>query len=156
MRHEAGIFLAIIYYDFERDTKMAVDIMKKLYEKFPNNPYIISQYVEYLLCDGQYAECHAVNKQMVKLHKSNSFIVMKGIIVLGILEEKYYKNYDKALTNYKLGVKIGEKYGAQADDFMGYAYFGLSRLAEKDGDLRKSKNYLKQAKSYNRYDHFIE
>jgi len=140
MKNEAGMFLAIIYYDFEKDTEKAIQIMEHLYNEYPKNPYMASQYAEFLLNNGQYEECLAVCKNMVRQNRSHGYIVMKAIILKALVEEKYKKDYEKAYENYELGLKIAEKYGDQANDFTGYAYYGLSRLES----LKENNISLKQ------------
>lgn len=153
---ESAVFLSLIYYDFEEDIRKAIVTMGELYKSYPNNPFFLSQYIEYLLYDKQYAEVIRLNKEMVRKHRDNAYIVMKGIIFKAIIEEKYHKNYDTAYENYKSGKKIAKTFGAQGEDFLSYAYYGLSRLESIKGNVKKSKEYSKMGHSLARYDHFSD
>ena len=43
---------------------------------------------------------------MVKSHRDNPYIVMKGIVFKAIIEEKYNKDPDNAYKNYEMGIQF--------------------------------------------------
>lgn len=154
IRVEASLFLALIYYNFENKPDSAVHYIEKLHKTFPDNPYFLSKYVEYLILDKQYDEGHHYLQKMVKQHKKNNYIVMKGIIFKGIIEEIENQNYNKAKKDYKLGLKIARYYDPRSSEYISYAYYGLARIAKYEGEQELSKSYHKKARAISKYDHF--
>jgi hypothetical protein len=156
MKVEAAIFLAIIYYDFEHDVEKAIETMGKLWEQYPENPFFISQYIEYLLHNREYQKGEKLNQLMVRKHRKIDYIVLKGIVFKALIEEKHLRDYKNAYKHYQMGVNIAEKMGAMGEDFLSYALFGLSRIEQVNGNTQKSKEFEKRAMSFSRYDHFSD
>ena len=156
LKTEAALFLAIIYFDYEKRTDLSIEIMKKLHSIYPENPLYYSQYVEYLLQDRQYELALEHNQQMVQMHRDNSYMVMKGIVFKGIIEEKYQNNDTNAKKDYELGLTISKIYGDLADDYVSYAYYGLSRIEKRKGNEKLSREYYKKASALSTYEHFAE
>lgn len=156
MRVEAAVFLAIIYYDFEKAPEKSIRIMEALLDKYPNNPFMMGQYVEYLFYNKQYQLAYDLNQEMVKNHRNNGYVVLKGIVFKALYEEKFLKDYTNAEKHYQMGVKLAESFGAIGEDFLSYAYYGLSRIENKNGNSKKVREYEKKAKSVSDYDHFSD
>jgi len=156
MTVEASLFLALIYYNFENDIKTALGFIEKLYLDYPNNPYFLSKYIEFLLLTEDYENAKTYLKQLIKGNRHNRYVVMKGIIFKGIIEEKNNNNLEKARKNYKLGIKIAKEFGPRASEFVSFAYYGLSRVAGIEGDEKERKEFRKLAKAHSKYDHFSD
>ena len=156
MKNEAAIFKAIIYYDYEDNPVRAIETVDQLYIKYPDNPYFLSQYIEFLIYNADYEKALAFIRKMVNKNKSNSYIVMKGIVMKGLIEEKYFRKYDVAYKNYNSGIKIAEGFGPIADNYLSIAYYGLSRIEKINGNIKTSKEYHKKAKDYSTELHFAQ
>ena len=66
-------------------------------------------------------------------------------IFKGIIEEKKYHDYIFAQQYYKVGVRDMTSFVAYGNEYISYAYFGLSRIFGINGDKEQQKAYRKRA-----------
>jgi hypothetical protein len=59
--------------------------------------------------------------------------------------EKKYHDYKLAQELYLKGINDVSPYGRYSNEFVAYAYFGLSRVSEYAGDKNNRKQYRKMA-----------
>ena len=68
------------------------------------------------------------------------------LILKGILQEKKYLDYKQAQQYYIKGINDISVFGKYGDEYSAYAYYGLSRISEANGDKKISNTYRKEAK----------
>jgi hypothetical protein len=101
-------------------------------------------YIKNLLLLKHYDEAEELVKSSGK-QISNTFYQAQLAIFNGILQEKKYHNYEQAQEFYKNGVLDISHFAGYGNDFAAYAYFGLSRISDLNGDKRAKKTYHKKA-----------
>jgi hypothetical protein len=75
----------------------------------------------------------------------NPFFQAQLTIFKGIIQEKKYRDLEQAKEFYTYGIRHISTYREFGNEYASYAYFGLSRISEMDGDLSNKKNYRKLA-----------
>jgi hypothetical protein len=76
---------------------------------------------------------------------SNAYFQAQLSIFQGILYEKKYHDLKKAQAYYLKGIRDIAPFKAFGQEYKAYAYFGLSRISEINGDNHARKTYRKQA-----------
>jgi len=66
------------------------------------------------------------------------------MIFKGILQEKKYKDLERAKQFYEEGINTISLFGDYGNEFCAYAYFGLSRICEFNGDKACKKTYQRK------------
>ena len=74
-----------------------------------------------------------------------SYFQAQMAIFKGIIEEKKYHDYKFAQQYYNVGVRDMTSFGAYGNEYIAYAYFGLSRIFGINGDKENQKAYRKRA-----------
>jgi len=152
LKAESATFLAGIYQSFEKDPYRALVFSKKLADAFKNNHQFRFSFIRDLLILKRYDEAE-------KVINGRDYGAMTGYyqaqanIYKGIIQEKKYKNAAMAGQLYRAGISKAEPYGDIAEEYMAYAYYGLSRLSAAGGDEKASRQYHKQAKDLSDFDH---
>ncbi len=67
------------------------------------------------------------------------------MILKGILQEKKYRDHKLAKQYYHTGITSISSFGEYGNEFAAYAYFGLSRISEANGETQLKKTYRKEA-----------
>ncbi|MBL7111266.1 MAG: hypothetical protein ISS19_04930 [Bacteroidales bacterium] len=153
MKVEASNFLVIIYLGFEHDYQTALSYTEQLYSMFPNNSYFFAKYIEMLIVNE---ELDVAKKHIDSLITMDPFNKMKALIYLGLYEEGKNRNFEKAKRYFLRGIKEAEPFGDYAGYQVAYAYMGLSRYYESNGDLKKAREYYRLAKETNAYPHVYD
>jgi hypothetical protein len=155
MRNEALNFLKIIYLNYENNPEKAQIYARRLSEKYPGNLTFLAEYAETLLMNKQYEK--ARNPILILLSRSNKDlgIIMKGLILKGIYEEKERKDLKTAEKNYLAGLKAAEDLGPSVDAYRAYACLGLSRVYKLLGNSDKSSDYRSKGEDYACYKYFF-
>ncbi|MBN2274411.1 MAG: hypothetical protein JXK95_08765 [Bacteroidales bacterium] len=143
LKAEAYTFLSGIYISFENNYPTALAYSKNLYRQYPNNNQFLSVYIKNILLMKRYDEAEKLLGQN-KNPESFYFRFQKNIFK-GILYEKKYHNSYLAETFYKAGIKQAETIGDFANEYLAYAYFGLSRIMKTKNENKLSKSYYKKA-----------
>ncbi len=143
MRAEACTFLTGIYISFENNYPAALVYSKWLYEQYPLNHQFLAAFIKNLLLTKRYNEAEKFIEQ--NGISSNAYFLFQKNIFKGILMEKKYNNLPQAEKLYKEAIKNAEHFGSYANEYVAYAYFGLSRIMKKYGNDKLSKNYYKKA-----------
>jgi len=153
LKAEANRFLIYIYLNFENNPGKALFHANKLYMQYPSNLYFEGKKTELLLITGDYeaARIHIIN--LLK-KKDDRYSNMKGIIFKGIWEEKYKNDNSEAKENYLTGIEMAKNFGTIAENYLAYAYFGLSRIYQIEGKIKPAEKYLKMAEEIAVYDYF--
>jgi hypothetical protein len=144
LKAEAYSFLTQIFLSFENNYLKATFYSKSLHILYPDNPEYLGSYIKNLLLIKRYDEAEKEIAESVDYLK-NPFFQAQVTIFNGILQEKKYHNYHVAQQLYFQGIKETSEYRNYGDEYAAYAYFGLSRISEKSGDMDNMKVYRKLA-----------
>lgn len=151
MHVEAALFLSLIYINFEQKIDSAIMYASQLHQDYPDNGYFLSKYAEMLIADQQYEEAL---DPILHLMSIDSYNKMKGIIFMGIYEEKKLKNAEKSRVYYEEGLRLAEAYDERANYIKAYAFIGLSRYFIDKGDDKQARAYKKKAKNASSFTYF--
>lgn len=144
LRAESLSFLSELFVKFESNYQQATYYNKTLYELYPSNLQYKEEYIKNLLLIKQYDEAEKLILSC-DTTKSNSYFLAQLSIFNGIIKEKKYYDYEKAQKFYVKGAKDITVYGSYGNEFAAYAYFGLSRISDANGDKNNKKIYRKMA-----------
>jgi hypothetical protein len=75
----------------------------------------------------------------------NKFYQAQLLILKGILQEKKYHDNKMAQEYYNKGINEISLFGRYGNEFAAYAYFGLSRISEANGEKQTRKTYRREA-----------
>jgi len=144
LKAESYSFLSWISTSFEHDYPLATSYSRMLYDLYPANTLYLAEYIKNLLLTKQYNE--AENFLSAQSNASNS-PYLKGVFEIfnGILQEKKYHNNRMAQTLYEKGIEDVLPFSSYGNEYAAYAYFGLSRISEANGDKKGRKAYHKKA-----------
>ncbi len=144
LKAESVSDISYIYLTYENDYQQALDYSRRLHELYPANPEFLTEYIKNLLLVKDYDEAERL-VMSTGPNDNNGYYQAQILIFKGIIQEKKYHNNRLAEQYYNTGIRHLEKFGAYGNEFAAYAYFGLSRIAEADGNKENRKNYRKQA-----------
>jgi len=144
LKAESSSFLYSICLSYENDFQQASSYTKSLHEQYPANNQYLAANIKNLLLIKKYDEA----EQLILNSDStitNSFFKSQLAIFKGILSEKKYKNIILAREDYEKGIKAISLFGVYGNEYAAYAYFGLSRVCEAEGDRINKKIFRKKA-----------
>lgn len=144
LKAEAYSFLTQIFISFENNYRQATLYSKSLHNIYPENPEYLGSYIKNLLLIKQYDEAEKEIISSVEFLK-NPFFQAQVTIFEAILQEKKYHDLKKAQQLYLKGIKDISVFRSYGEEYAAYAYFGLSRISELDGDADNEKIYRKLA-----------
>jgi hypothetical protein len=144
LRAESLSFLSEIFLRFESNHQQATYYIKTLNELYPGNLNYKEEYIKNLLLIKNYDEAEKIILSS-ESKRDNPFFIAQLKIFKGIIMEKKYRDYKQARELYIEGVKEITLFGKYGDEFAAYAYFGLSRISEVNGDKNYTKLYRKLA-----------
>jgi hypothetical protein len=144
LKAESYAFLAGIYISFENNFRQAYVYSKALHELYPRNTQYMAVYIKNLLLVKQYTDAENMITSSRSMYP-NSYFQAQLSIFQGILYEKKYHDLNKAQAFYQKGIKDITPFGAFGNEYAAYAYFGLSRISETQGDKHGKKAYFKEA-----------
>lgn len=133
LRAEAIAILYWIRLNFETDFIAALPHAEKLAGKYPSNPLYRIYYIKNLLLLKQYDKAESLLTS-ADTDIPNEFCKSVCTIFRGIIQEKKYHNNALSADYYKTGIDMLGKFGAFANEYMAYGYFGLSRIGEDSAD----------------------
>jgi len=144
LKAEAFSFLSAIFLTFENNFQQATYYSKSLHNLYPGNPEYLGAYIKNLLLIKQYDEAE-MEMLSSNSNQTNSFFKAQMSVFNGILQEKKYHDIKKAQQYYSKGVTEISLFGNYGNEYAAYAYFGLSRISEINGDKYYKKMYRKLA-----------
>jgi len=144
LRAESYYLLMYIYISFENDYHEALIYSKSLHELYPDNVLYQSLYIKNLLLLKNYDEAEKLIIASSD-EAGNRYFQSQLTIFKGILHEKKYLDNKLAQEYYKKGISDISKFDVYGNEFAAYAYYGLSRISEANGDKHGSKTYRKEA-----------
>jgi tetratricopeptide (TPR) repeat protein len=143
LKAEAYAFLTDIYLYFENNFSKATSYSKNLHVIYPDNPRYLGTYIKNLLLIKHYDEAEKELQSASSIN--NSFLQVQMTIFKGIIQEKKYHNLKLAEQLYSDGIRRISGFRTFGEEYAAYAYFGLSRISEKKGNITDQKNYRKLA-----------
>lgn len=152
LKAESNAFLAGIYQSFELKPTTACHFSKKLAYRYRRNTEFRTDYIRDLLILKNYTEAEKLLEKMSN-PSGNSYLQAQMDILNAIIFEKKYKNDKKAEKLYLSGIRKAEVYKDYGHEYMAYAYFGLSRISKRSGELKQMKKYRKTALDMAHYEH---
>jgi hypothetical protein len=144
LKAEAFSFLSAIFLTFENNFQQATYFSKSLHTLYPDNPEYLGAYIKNLLLIKRYDEAE-MEMLSSNTSKNNSFFRAQMSIFNGILQEKKYHDIKKAQQFYSMGIDDITIFGSYGNEYAAYAYFGLSRISEINGNKDYKKMYRKLA-----------
>ena len=125
------------------DFHKAFAVAEKLYKLYPLQQESILNYVYTSTIIGKPDVAYPLAEQMVRNYPKNG----NGWIKLGLIYELYFHDDKKAELYYKKGLKCGAKESA---------YYNLAINASRQGDYKKSLNYIKKLNAKDESNDFIK
>ena len=155
LRNEALIFLKIVYLNYENNPEASLIYAKRLFDKYPGNLTFLAGYAETLMMNKQFEKARAPIFLLLSRGSKDVSIVMKGLILKGIYEEKVRKDFAIAEKNYMAGLKASEELGPSVDAYRAYACLGLSRIYKLNGNADKASDFRKKGENFAHYKYFF-
>jgi hypothetical protein len=144
LKADSYSFLSGICIYFESNYQKAYYYSNSLYKLYPDNIQYLAMQIKNLLLLKQYDEAEELVRSS-GIQSTNPFYQVQLTIFNGIIQEKKYHNYNQAQEYYKNGITDISLFREYGNEFAAYAYFGLSRISEANGDKRGKKIYRKKA-----------
>ncbi len=143
LRAESSSLLSWIYLSFENNFPESLIYAKDLYSKYPENPIYLETLIRDQFLMKNYDEAEKLLGAFPR--NDNKFFQAHLIILKAILQEKKYHDNNLAMQYYKTGINELSEFGKYGNEYSAYAYFGLSRISDNEGDKRSHKSYRKKA-----------
>ena len=140
LKAEAYSFLNLIFLGYENNFQQATYYSKSLHMIYPDNPEYMGSYIKNLMLMKQYNEAENEIASSDSNLKSQ-FFQAQVTIFKGILQEKKYRDNKLAQQFYLKGIKDISIFRSYGNEYAAYAYFGLSRISEINGDMANKKRY---------------
>jgi hypothetical protein len=144
LKAESCSLLTLIYLDYENKLPESLFYCKTLHEMYPENVMFLSTYIRNLLLMKKYDEAEKLLSASPE-DDGNKFYQAQLIILKGILQEKRYHDNKLAKLYYNNGISDISLFGKYGNEYAAYAYFGLSRISDDDGEKHTRKIYRKEA-----------
>jgi hypothetical protein len=144
LKAESSSFLSHIYINFENNYQQAYNFSKSLHELYSANLEYLAVYIRNMLLVKKYDEA----EDLIRLSDNktkNTYFESQLEVFDGILQEKKYHNNVLAQKYYKQGISDLSEFGYYGNEYAAYAYFGLSRISDINGDRQNKKMYRKKA-----------
>ncbi|MGD0341412.1 MAG: hypothetical protein ABSA76_06880 [Bacteroidales bacterium] len=145
LRAESSSLLTWIYLNFENNCPESLHYCKTLHNMYPENVFFLTTYIRNLMLMKQYDEAEKLMSASPE-KSGNKYYQAQLIILKGILQEKKYSDNKLAKQYYSKGAGDISIFGTYGNEYAAYAYFGLSRISEVNGEKQISKTYRKEAK----------
>lgn len=144
LKAESASFLYSICLSYEDDFQQASYYTKYLHEQYPANIQYLAACIKNLLLVKQYDEAERLilDSDTISI---NPYFISQLDVFKGILQEKKYHRTELAGQFYEKGAESLSHFGAYGNEFAAYAYFGLSRISEINGDNKNKRIFRKKA-----------
>lgn len=144
MRAESYYLLTLIYVDFENNYYEGLNYSKSLHDHYPGNMQYLANYIRNLLLLKNYDEAGKLIDSIPDT-AGNRYFQAQITILKAILQEKKFHDYRVALLYYNKGINDISFFGDYGNGYAAYAYFGLSRISDAQGEKHQGKIYRKEA-----------
>jgi tetratricopeptide (TPR) repeat protein len=149
-RTEACYWLAHIYIKHEIKPQKALGYTQWLIDKYPANIHYVMRHAEMLVANGKYHQAQPYIKQL--LAHPNKLFHGAAYIFGGIIQEKEENNHALARLNYQRAFNLGVADRRYTKDLYAQAYAGLARIADKEGNKQRAKEYYKKTLELAEYE----
>jgi hypothetical protein len=156
LKNEALVYLNHLYLSYENNPVEALKYVMVLHHDFPRNPGYLVSLVNTLVAAGQYGEAEPLVQELFQRGEQNAYIRMAAYLYYAILLERKYQDFEKAKSYYVRVLKFSDDFGSYVDVETAMAYLGLSRIAEHQGDMRKSREYARQGRALCSYEYLYQ
>ena len=150
LRGESYFLLTMIYLNFENKYQEALHYSRPLHEMYPDNVLYFAQYLKNLLLLKKYDEAEKLIIASLK-ETENRYFQAQLNIFKGILLEKKYHNNVLAQQYYNSGISRISPFGTYGNEYIAYAYFGLSRISYSINDMTNGKKFREKASKLGDY-----
>lgn len=144
LKAESSSFLYSICLSYENDFQQASSYTKSLHEQYPANMQYLAACIKNLLLIKQYNEAEQLMLSSDTIIK-NPYFQSQLSVFKGILQEKKYHNTELARQFYEKGITGISHFGVFGNEYIAYAYFGLSRISDINGDNKNKRTFRKKA-----------
>ena len=140
---ESYFSLAWINLYYENNYPESLSYSRILHELYPENREYLALYIKNLLLMKKYDEAEVLVS--ASSEEAKTYYQAQVMIFKGILHEKKYQGYTLAQEFYNNGIVDIAFFGDYGNEYAAYAYYGLSRINEANGEKEASKIYRKKA-----------
>ena len=141
-QREALIYLFHLYLRYENKPEVALPYARTLIERFPKNDQFKCIYIEAMLYNGDTLIPEDILSSLV--HHEQSIYRMSGHLFEGLISIQH-DNLSRAQEDLETALQIYETMDKEYDHYLSLIYSGMARVAVKQGDRTKAKEYYKQA-----------
>jgi len=141
---ESFSMLTWIYTGFESKYQESLYYSRTLSEKYPYNLMFLTTYLRNLIILKKYDEAENLIAAFPE-EKWSRFFKAQLTILKGIIQEKKYLDNNLAQQYYNKGISEISVFGDYGNEFAAYAYFGLSRISDMNGEKHTRKIYRREA-----------
>ncbi|WP_299702915.1 lipopolysaccharide assembly protein LapB [uncultured Pontibacter sp.] len=143
---EAKFFLMKIYANEEGNMEAALDLVKGLVEKYPNNAYFQRFYARALFVQGHFTLAERVCLDMLnKLdQRMPGYEAVSGryaSYILAYINQNKYRDYQKAKAYYQNSIMFAEMSNERESGYFVNSYLNLARIAKQERELKTAKHY---------------
>lgn len=152
LKAESIFFLAYLSVYFEKDYRKGLRFSRRLNREYPHNPLYLAYRIHCKMLLEKHSTALPMIQQLRSIPHETDYFLDLGNFYLGIIEEKMFKHPDLAKKVYMKTIKEAKKYGGFGNNLQSYAYFGLSRIYQKEDKSVSNKLRIK-GEDLAAYDH---
>ncbi|GGG25413.1 tetratricopeptide repeat protein [Pontibacter amylolyticus] len=143
---EAKFFLMKIYANEEGNMEAALDLVKGLVEKYPNNAYFQRFYARALFVQGHFTMAERVCLDILsKLdRRMPGYEAVSGryaSYILAYINQNKYRDFQKAKAYYQNSITFAEMSNERDSGYFVNSYLNLARIAKQERELKTAKHY---------------
>jgi hypothetical protein len=143
LKAEAYFSLAWINLYYENRYNESLNYCKALHELYPGNFEFNAMYIKNMLLLKKYDEAELLLTGSET--NGSEFYKAQAFIFKGIINEKKYLDNKTAQEYYTKGINEIAFFGDYGNEYAAYAYFGLSRISEANGEKQTGRIYRRMA-----------
>ncbi|WP_215237406.1 tetratricopeptide repeat protein [Dyadobacter helix] len=150
---ESCFYLSHLYLKYEDRPEKAVVYMQRLVDQYPQNPIYLMKYIESLVLAGKYDEAESLMPPLKRLQ--TGFFPASWHTFQAIILEKRDKNDTAAQREYLAALRLPHD-DQYTEEYTPMAYAGLARIAKREGNQSKAKDYYKKCLDRAEYTSLIK
>ncbi len=144
---EALAYLSYIHTNYENDPVKARFFAKQLLERYPENQFYQTVYLQALVLGKQYNTALFTADQLIA-HGKRPYYQMVGHCFKAMALHGLHGNTAKAMPDYRKALELTDGLGMLANQFKTYIYAGFYRHHQEKGNKPEAKHYFKLAKEH--------
>ncbi|WKN45743.1 tetratricopeptide repeat protein [Tunicatimonas pelagia] len=151
MRAEAADYLTHIYLHYENDAQQGLKYARILTDRYPDNPYFTTNFVDAALTVGTYQGLDASIRRL--LQHDRSYYRMGGHVFQGMLLEKRDQDFAGAERQYIKSLEVGTALKSdESEHYRSCAYAGLARIAHQRQKYAQARKLYEKALASAQYE----